>query len=52
MRPRIPEEVVDRIDEHLERAGHENRSRFVEFAVKRYLDELDRRAEAELRART
>jgi metal-responsive CopG/Arc/MetJ family transcriptional regulator len=45
MRPRIPEETVESIDDVLGMTPHPSRSKFVEYAVWSYIEDLqDRRA--------
>lgn len=46
MRPRISETAEERIEE-LDCGPHENKSRFVEYAVQRYIDDLESRGARE-----
>jgi predicted transcriptional regulator len=43
MRPRVSESTERRIERLLAESPHENKSRFVEFAIQRYIDDLERR---------
>lgn len=43
MRPRISESTEARIERLLDVTPHENKSRFVEFAIQRYIDDIERR---------